>query len=53
MKEQIIERDRNDMSRKHNPLMKADDAVEIDSTYMSVEDVACEIIEIVNKKIGR
>ncbi len=53
VKEQIIERDRNDMSRKHNPLMKADDAVEIDSTYMSVEDVACEIIEIVNKKIGR
>lgn len=35
----IEARDHNDSTRKLNPLRKAEDAVEIDSTGMSIEDV--------------
>lgn len=45
--EDIKNRDYNDSARKLNPLKKADDAVEIDTTGLSVEDV----INIVLKEI--
>lgn len=35
----IIERDRNDMTREASPLAKADDAEELDTTGMTVEQV--------------
>lgn len=35
----IIQRDFQDMNREHNPLKKADDAFEIDSSDMSIEEV--------------
>lgn len=35
----IIQRDYQDMNREHNPLKKADDAFEIDSSDMSIEEV--------------
>jgi cytidylate kinase len=44
----INERDKRDMTRKINPLRKADDAHLIDSTGMSIEEVveaACRIVE--------
>ena len=44
---QIIERDYNDMNRKYNPLKKADDAEEIDTTKMSIENV----VDIIVKKV--
>ena len=43
-------RDRNDSSRSFAPLAKADDAVEIDTTTMSVEEVAEKIIIIAKSK---
>ncbi|SKA83185.1 cytidylate kinase [Caloramator quimbayensis] len=47
----IENRDRIDSTREVNPLKKADDAVEIDTTSKSIDDVVNEIISIV-KKVG-
>lgn len=41
--EQIRQRDYNDMHRSVTPLRKAEDAVEIDSTAMSIDEVAAFI----------
>lgn len=41
----INERDHNDMTRKLNPLRKAEDAIEIDTTHMSIEEVIERILE--------
>lgn len=43
--EQILQRDYNDSNRALNPLRKADDAEEIDSTHMSIQDVVDYICE--------
>lgn len=45
----INARDYNDTHRKLNPLSRADDAVEIDSTDMSIEEVTAEILSIAEK----
>lgn len=46
IEKEIIERDRRDMNRKVSPLKKAEDAVVVDSSYMTVEEVISEIIGI-------
>lgn len=43
---QIIFRDKNDMTREHNPLKKAHDAIEVDTTNMDIDQVVNEIIKI-------
>jgi len=43
--EDIMQRDHNDMTRKLNPLRKADDAVEIDSTELFIEEVIERILK--------
>ncbi len=48
VKNDIIERDRNDMSRKASPLKKADDAIELDTTGLSLEEVVNRVVDIVN-----
>ena len=48
---EMLERDRKDSTRKHSPLQKAEDAVEIDTTGISIEEQVNRIIEIVNKTI--
>ena len=50
VKKQIIERDNIDINRKFNPLKKAEDAIEIDTTGMSIEMVVSNIKDIINKK---
>ncbi len=40
----IIERDHRDMTREHSPLKQADDAVLIDSSYMTIEEVRDAIL---------
>ena len=40
-------RDYNDMTRKLNPLTKADDAIELDTTNMSIPEVCKFIIDVV------
>jgi cytidylate kinase len=43
----IIQRDFNDSTRKLNPLRKADDAIEVDTTGMSIEEVTEKILEVI------
>ena len=50
IKKQIIDRDHNDMNRKHNPLRKAEDAVELDTTELNIEEVCAEIEKIIEEK---
>jgi len=47
---QIIERDKLDSSREIAPLVKAEDAIEIDSSNLSVEEVVQKILEIVRER---
>ncbi len=47
----IIKRDEQDKSRKIAPLAKADDAVLVDSSLMSVEEVVEFMLNIVTKKL--
>ena len=51
-KEEIImfikDRDQKDSSRQHSPLMKAEDAIEVDTTDLKIEEQVNYIINIVN-----
>lgn len=47
----IIDRDRRDMSREVAPLKRAQDAVYIDCSSMSIEETTQEIVKIINKNI--
>lgn len=47
---EINERDYNDMHRKLDPLRKADDAIEIDTTDMTVDEVTGKIKSIVESR---
>ena len=42
----IIQRDKQDMSREISPLKQAEDAVPIDSSDMTIEEVADAIIAL-------
>lgn len=48
--EELLQRDHNDMHRSHSPLRKADDALFIDSTHRSVEEIVEEMVGIVKAK---
>jgi cytidylate kinase len=49
--EELVQRDHHDMHRIHSPLKKANDAVFIDSTHRSVEEVVEEMVCIVTAKV--
>ena len=46
IKQDIITRDYNDSHRALAPLKKADDAIEIDTTEMTVDDVINKMISV-------
>ena len=46
----IIKRDQNDRSRRHAPLVPAPDAVIIDSSAMTVEEVTSRMMEVIQLK---
>lgn len=48
---EIEARDYQDSHREHSPLKKADDAIEVDSSNLSIEEVVSKIEEIISKKI--
>lgn len=48
----IIERDRQDMTRELSPLKQAPDAVYLDSSDMGIEEVADAIIDLIHKAGG-
>lgn len=50
IEEGIRRRDYNDMHRKHSPLRRAEDAVLLDSTGKSIEEVTQEILDIVAER---
>jgi len=45
-------RDHIDSTRAMAPLKKADDAIELDTDNLSIDEVVAEIIKIVDKKLG-
>ncbi|KGX87982.1 (d)CMP kinase [Pontibacillus litoralis] len=47
LKEDIRKRDKIDSEREVSPLVKATDAIEIDTTSLSIEEVANEILQVV------
>lgn len=49
--EQILSRDKQDKGREFAPLKKADDAIEIDTSDKSIEEVVREIERIVDEKL--
>ena len=46
----IVNRDQKDSTRKESPLKKAPDAIEIDTTYLTIEEVVSQIIDLIDKK---
>ncbi len=53
LKEEIRRRDEIDSNREVAPLVKADDAVIVDTTSLTIEEVVEQIIEVVNDKKER
>ncbi len=50
IKDAIIKRDFEDMNRKNAPLKKAQDAIEIDTTNLSIDEVISKISEYIGGK---
>ena len=48
----IVKRDYQDSHREHSPLRKADDAIEIDTSDMTKEEVVEAVLKIVETKLG-
>ena len=48
--EEIKRRDQKDSTRKESPLRKADDAIEIDTTNYSIEEVVEKIVQLIKLK---
>ena len=46
--EEIRQRDQEDLNRKISPLVKADDALEVDTTRLSIEEVTDHVLENIN-----
>ncbi|WP_138416926.1 (d)CMP kinase [Aquibacillus sediminis] len=49
---EIEKRDQLDSQRATAPLIKAEDAIEIDTTSLSIDDVVDKILQIVHKKVS-
>ncbi len=47
IKKDIAQRDHNDMTREHSPLCKAEDAIEVDTSYMTIPEVVQTIRELI------
>lgn len=50
--EDIKKRDYQDTHREHSPLRKADDAIEIDTSDMTIEEVVDKVMAIIEEKTG-
>jgi cytidylate kinase len=53
LKEEIEKRDRADSEREVSPLRKADDAILVDTTSLSIEEVVDKLIELAEKRMER
>ena len=52
LQKEIEERDYRDMNREISPLKKAEDAVELDTSYMTIPEVVAAMQNIIAEKIG-
>ncbi len=50
LKKEIEQRDYNDSHREFSPLVQADDAILIDTSYMTIEQVLNKLVSIINAK---
>ncbi len=50
--EDIIKRDYQDMHREFSPLTKAEDAIEIDTSDLSIDEVVDQAMKLVNEVLG-
>ena len=48
----ILERDHTDSTRKESPLKKADDAIEVDTSLLNIEESVDAISQLIKEKIG-
>ncbi len=53
LKREISERDRADSERKVSPLRQAEDAIFLDTTSMSIKEVAEEICRLAKERLGQ
>ena len=51
LKQEIVERDYQDTHRKHSPLRKVKDAIEIDTSNMNIDEVLDAVLNIVRPKL--
>ena len=51
LEEEIARRDFLDSTRKESPLKKADDAIEIDTTSLSIQEVVSKITNLIQEKL--
>lgn len=51
LKKEIMLRDKNDSEREVSPLKKADDAIEIDTSSFSIEEVVSRILALAKERI--
>lgn len=51
--EEVNQRDRKDMNRSLSPLKKAEDAILIDSTCLSVDEVVEKMVKVVRDRCGK
>lgn len=50
---EIIERDKKDSERKISPLKQASDAILVDTSELSMEQVITKIIDLINERLGK
>jgi cytidylate kinase len=50
LKQEILLRDKRDSERAFAPLKKADDAIELDTTAMSIQDVVAKILDLAGER---
>lgn len=51
LKVEIKERDYQDSHRKISPLKKAEDAIEVDTTYMTIDEIVKQIIDLLKRRL--
>ncbi len=50
IRQDIIKRDIQDTTRIHSPLLKAEDAIELDTTNLNIDEVIDKIVDIIKMK---
>jgi len=51
--EEVAERDRRDAEREHAPLRAAQDAVEVDTTGLTIDEVVERIVALTRERVAR